>query len=372
MLNGVRIVEVEGLGPGPFAAMLLADLGADVIVVHRKGGAGSGERALIDRGKRSIALDLKDAGDLAIFRRLVAWADGLIEGFRPGVMERLGIGPADCHASNPALVYGRMTGWGQDGPLREVAGHDLNYIAMSGALWYAGEPGQPPLTPPTLVGDIGGGALYLAVGMLAGILRARGPGQGGGQGVVVDAAIYDGSAHMMNLILTLRQAGQFATARGASILDGPHWCRSYRTADGRFMAVQCLEPKFYAIFIGLLGLTGDPGFARQFDQSLWASLSDRLTGVFAGKTRAEWVAIFLGTDACVAPVLDPEEALAQPQNLARNTWSKVDGVLQAAPAPRFSGQDPWQPAPRPERDQHRREILDELADALVHQCDESL
>lgn len=357
MLKGVRILEVEGLGPGPFAAMLLADLGADVIVVHRKGSTGITERALIDRGKRSIALDLKDADDIAIFRKLVARADGLIEGFRPGVMERLGIGPAECQAINPALVFGRMTGWGQDGPLREVAGHDLNYISMSGALWYASEAGQPPLTPPTLVGDIGGGAMYLAVGMLAGILNAR----NSGQGTVVDAAIYDGSAHMMNLILTMRQSGQFATARGGSILDGPHWCRTYRTGDGGYMSVQCLEPKFYAIFIDLLGLTDDPGFAQQFDQALWSTLTDRLTGMFASKSREEWTEVFLGTDACVAPVLNPEEALAHPQNAARNTWSEADGVLQAAPAPRFSGQAPWVPAPRPDRDQHRQEILRELA-----------
>lgn len=356
MLNGIRIVEVEGLGPGPFSAMLLADLGADVIVVHRLGSPGIADKALIDRGKRSIALDLKDAGDIAIFRRLVARADGLIEGFRPGVMERLGIGPADCHAINPALVYGRMTGWGQDGPLREVAGHDLNYIALSGALWYASEPGTAPLTPPTLLGDIGGGAMYLAVGMLAGILNARATGQGN----VVDAAIYDGSAHMMNLILTMRQSGNFVTERGSSILDGPHWCRSYRTADGGFMAVQCLEPKFYAIFLELLGLSDDPDFTDQFDQSLWRTLTDRMTGIFAGKPRAEWTAIFLGTDACVAPVLTPEQALAHPQNAARRTWSDADGVLQAAPAPRFAGQVPWHPAPRPERDQHRSEILNEL------------
>lgn len=367
MLKGVRIVEIEGLGPGPFAAMLLADLGADVIVVHRKGSAGITEKALIDRGKRSIALDLKDTGDIAIFRKLVTRADGLIEGFRPGVMERLGIGPVECQALNPGLVFGRMTGWGQDGPLSEVAGHDLNYISMSGALWYASEPGAAPLTPPTLVGDIGGGAMYLAVGMLAGILNAR----GSGQGTVVDAAIYDGSAHMMNLILTMRQSGQFATARGSSILDGPHWCRTYRTGDGGYMSVQCLEPKFYAIFIDLLGLADDPDFAQQFDQSRWPTLTDRLTGMFAGKSRDEWEAIFLGTDACVAPVLNPQEALSHPQNAARNTWSEADGVLQAAPAPRFAGQTPWVPASRPDRDQHRQDILSELAGDLSDDCEES-
>ena len=356
MLTGIRIVEIEGLGPGPFASMLLADLGADVVVVHRKGGKGFVEQAVIDRGKRSIALDLKDGDDLATLRKLIARADGLIEGFRPGVMERLGIGPDDCHASNPGLVFGRMTGWGQDGPLAKVAGHDLNYISLSGALWYASEPGDPPLTPPTLVGDIGGGAMYLAVGLLAGILKARSTGQG----CVVDAAIYDGSAHMMNLIQTIRQAGQFVSARGGSMLDGPHWSRSYRTSDGGFMSVQCLEPQFYALFLDLLGLTEDRGFAKQFDQSQWPTLRDRLTGIFAGKTRDEWSAIFLGTDACVAPVLDPDEALTHPQNLARGAWREVDGVLQAAPAPRFSGQGAWQPKPSPVRDQHRQEILGEL------------
>ncbi len=356
MLDGIRIIEVEGLGPGPFAAMLLSDLGADVIVVHRKGARGLAERALIDRGKRSIALDLKNPGDIAIFNRLVTRAEGLIEGFRPGVMERLGIGPDPCHALNPALVYGRMTGWGQDGPLSAVAGHDLNYIALSGALWYASEPDGPPLTPPTLVGDIGGGAMYLAVGLLAGILNARATGRG----TVVDAAIYDGSAHMMNLLLTLRQSGRFASPRGGSILDGPHWCRTYRTRDGGFMAVQCLEARFYAIFIGLLGLADDPGFRHQHDQSLWPGLTRRLAAIFAGKTRDEWTALFHDQDACVAPVLDPDEALAHPQNGARQTWSDAGGVLQAAPAPRFSGRPAWQPEPAPARDQHRREILDEL------------
>ncbi len=360
MLQGVRIIEVEGLGPGPFAAMLLADLGADVIVVHRKGGAvtpGIPDRALIDRGKRSIELDLKDGSDIATFNKLVAGAEGLIEGFRPGVMERLGIGPEACHAINPGLVFGRMTGWGQDGPLSKVAGHDLNYISLSGALWYASQPGQPPLTPPTLVGDIGGGAMYLAVGMLAGILRAR----GSGRGCVVDAAIYDGSAHMMNLILTMRQSGGFVTRRGGSILDGPHWCRTYRTSDGGFMSVQCLEPKFYALFVDLMGLAGDPDFADQFDRSLWARAGDRLTDMFACKTRDSWSELFLGSDACVAPVLDPEQAMAHPQNKARATWHQPDGVLQAAPAPRFSDQPPWQPAPSPKRGQHNGEILDELA-----------
>ncbi|WP_137702623.1 CaiB/BaiF CoA transferase family protein [Marimonas lutisalis] len=362
MLDGIRIIEVEGLGPGPFAAMTLADLGADVIVVHRKGGnptPGVPERSVLDRGKRSIALDLKDAGDLEVFRKLVATADGLIEGFRPGVMEKLGIGPEACHAINPALVFGRMTGWGQESPLSSAAGHDLNYISMSGALWYAGAPGDAPVTPATLVGDIGGGALYLVVGLLAGIMQARATGRG----TVVDAAIYDGSAHMMNLLMSLRQGGGMPETRGAGILDGPHWCRSYRTSDGGWMSVQCLEPKFYAIFLDLLGLSDDPDFAGQFDRALWPGATRRLSEIFAGKTRQEWAELFLGTDACVAPVLSPDEAMAHGMNAARGVWKAPSGVLQAAPAPRFAGRDAWQPVEAPERGQHGAEILAELNEA---------
>lgn len=360
MLSGVRIIEVEGLGPGPFAAMTLADLGADVIVVHRKGGnptPGVPERSVLDRGKRSIALDLKDAGDLEVFRKLVAGADGLIEGFRPGVMEKLGIGPQDCHRINGRLVFGRMTGWGQDGPLSHAAGHDLNYISLSGALWYASAPGDAPVTPPTLVGDIGGGALYLVVGMLAGIMNARATGQG----TVVDAAIYDGSAHMMNLLMALRQAGGFPDARGQGMLDGPHWSRTYRTADGGWMSVQCLEPKFYAIFLDLLGLGDDPDFAAQYEVGSWPKATARLSEIFAGRTREAWANLFLGTDACVAPVLSPGEARAHEMNATRGAWGEAEGVLQAAPAPRFAGGQDWAPSLGPERGAHSEEILAELA-----------
>ena len=359
MLNGIRIIEVEGLGPGPFAAMLLADLGADVITVHRKGGAvtpGMPEKSLLDRGKRSIALDLKDPDDIDTFKALVATADGLIEGFRPGVMEKLGIGPEVCQQINPALVFGRMTGWGQDSALSHAAGHDLNYISLSGALWYASAPGDAPQTPATLVGDIGGGAMYLAVGMLAGILNARATGAG----TVVDAAIYDGSAHMMNLLMSIRQTGQFVAPRGQSLLDGPHWSRTYRTADGGFMTVQCLEPKFYAQFLDLLGLSDDPDFQRQFDKALWPLLSERLAEIFASQPRDHWAALFEGTDACVAPVLNPEEAMAHKMN-ARGAWVEADGVLQAAPAPRFAGQPDWTPPTSPSRGEHDAEIRAELA-----------
>lgn len=359
MLTGIRIVEVEGLGPAPFAAMLLADLGADVVVVHRRGGQaalGMPESSVLDRGKRSILLDLKSDDDAQVFRALVGWADGLIEGFRPGVMERLGLGPDACHAINPALVYGRMTGWGQDGPLARTAGHDLAYIALSGALWYAGEPGTAPVTPATLVGDIGGGAMYLAVGMLAGLIRARRTGAG----TVVDAAICDGSAHMMNLLMALRQSGALAEPRGQSLLDGAHWSRSYRCADGGHIAVQCLEPKFYAEFLRLMGLDTDPEFARQFDRALWPRLTERLAARFAERPRDAWAALFLGTDACAAPVLSPAEAAAHPVNAARGVWAAPDGVLQAAAAPRFAGHDRWQPPESPERGQHGAEILAEL------------
>jgi len=359
MLDGIRIVEIEGVGPGPFAAMLLADLGADVIVAHRKGGAaipGAPERSLLDRGKRSIEVDLKDPADVETVKALVSGADGLIEGFRPGVMERLGLGPGVCHGINPALVYGRITGWGQTGPLSHTAGHDLNYVSVSGAAWYASNPGEVPFTPPTMVGDVGGGSLYLAVGMLAGILRARATGKG----TVVDAAIYDGSAHMMNLMLTMRQSGLLSMSRGQSMLDGPHWSRCYRTADGGFMSVQCIEPKFYACFLDLMGLSGDPDFARQFDAALWPVLTERLAQRFHGRTTTEWSALFYGTDACVAPVLNPEQALLHPMNSARSTWHEVDGVLQTAPAPRFADAGPWSAPAIPERGAHSAEIRREL------------
>ncbi|MFC3614081.1 CaiB/BaiF CoA transferase family protein [Lutimaribacter marinistellae] len=358
MLSGIRIVEIEGLGPGPFAAMTLADLGAEVIVIHRKGGAatpGMPERSLLDRGKRSIALDLKDPADLATAKALIATADALIEGFRPGVMEKLGLGPDTCHALNPALVFGRMTGWGQTGPLAQAAGHDFNYIALSGAMWYASPPGEAPQTPATLVGDIGGGAMYLVAGILAGILAAR----TSGRGTVVDAAIYDGSAHMMNLLMSLRQAGGLSDTRGQSLLDGPHWSRSYACACGGFISIQALEPKFYALFLERMGLAEDPEFAKQFDPKAWPVLTARLAGLFAEQPRSHWEDLFLGTDACVAPVLTPSEAAAHPMNAARQAWFEADGALQAAPAPRFDGQS-RRPGPIPARGEHGDEIRAEL------------
>ncbi|CUJ99952.1 Succinyl-CoA:(R)-benzylsuccinate CoA-transferase subunit BbsE [Ruegeria denitrificans] len=358
MLNGIRIIEIEGLGPAPFAAMMLADMGADVITIHRKGQAvtpGMPERSVLDRGKRSIDLNLKDAHDLQNAKRLIASADALIEGFRPGVMEKLGLGPELCHDLKPKLVYCRMTGWGQGSPLSDTAGHDLNYIALSGALWYGSPPGHPPQTPATLVGDIGGGAMYLVAGLLAGLLNA----QRTGKGTIVDAAIYDGSAHMMNLLMSLGQTGNLSDIRGQSLLDGPHWSRTYACADGGFVTVQCLEPKFYAQFLQKLGLSDDPEFQQQYNRTNWPALSQRLIEIFATKPRDHWADLFEGTDACVAPVLSPSEAQAHPMNTVRQTWQAPDGILQAAPAPRFSTAE-WQPKPSPARGEHRQDILNEL------------
>ncbi len=358
MLQGIRIVEIEGLGPGPFAGMMLADLGAEVTVIHRPGPAPdiTGDHSLLDRGKRSIKLDLKKPSDLRTARALVSRADALIEGFRPGVMERLGLGPEVCHADNPRLVYGRMTGWGQDGPRALTAGHDYNYIATSGAYWYTSLPGTPPLAPATLVGDIGGGALYLVAGILAGLLKAARTGTG----TVVDAAIVDGSAHMMALLMAMRPSGNLNTERGQSLLDGAHWSRCYTCADGRHLSVQCLEPKFYTAFLQIMGLADDPLFAEQFDRAQWPAQSEKLSEIIAAKPVTHWEAVFCGTDACVAQVLSPEEAAQEPHMAMRATWQTVHGAMQPAPAPRFDGLR-GDIAEAPTRGQHTSEILAELA-----------
>ncbi|WP_300533419.1 CaiB/BaiF CoA-transferase family protein [uncultured Mameliella sp.] len=344
MLNGIRIIEFEALGPGPFAAMHLADLGAEVILIQRKGGAANpakGASRLLDRGKRSIALDLKEAGDLGTARALIRSADGLIEGLRPGVMERLGLGPEAAQALNPRLVYGRMTGWGQDGPRATLAGHDLNYLGLSGALFYAGLPGQVPGVPPTMLGDIGAGALYLTVGMLAGLLQARETGQG----TVVDAAIVDGAQHMMALLRSLG-AGFDTGTRGRSLLDGPHWSRCYACSCGGHVAVQCLEPKFYSLFLDRMGLAEDSDFADQFDPDRWPVQGARLERIFAMQPRDHWAALFEGSDACLAPVLTPDEAARDPHMMARG-----HAPGSALPAPRFNGTAPvTRPAPEPGQD----------------------
>ncbi|MEP5152418.1 CaiB/BaiF CoA-transferase family protein, partial [Planktotalea sp.] len=309
MLNGIKIVEIEGLGPAPFAGMMLADLGAQVTVIHRKGKADGTAASLLDRGKRSISLNLKDTDDVRIARALIDGADAVIEGFRPGVMERLGLGPEECFASNPKLVFGRMTGWGQTGPRAQQAGHDLNYIATSGALFYAGLPEDAPVTPATLVGDIGGGALYLVAGVLAGIIKAGRTGEG----CIVDAAIVDGSAHMMNLLMALGQGGGLSPERGKSLLDGPHWSRCYPCSCGGYVSVQALEPQFYARLLADLDLSDDPEMAEQHDARQWPAQTARLAEIFATQSRAHWQAHFLDSEACTAVVLSPWEAEQDPQ-----------------------------------------------------------
>ncbi|HEY8977649.1 MAG TPA: CaiB/BaiF CoA-transferase family protein [Burkholderiaceae bacterium] len=364
VLSGVRVIEIAGLGPAPFCGMLLADMGADVVLVERGGKNGSGggdplslgRNAIVNRGKRSIALDLKDADAVDAVLRLVEGADALIEGMRPGVMERLGLGPDACLARNPRLVYGRMTGWGQDGPLAQAAGHDINYIALSGALWYSGAPGEPPTAPPTLVGDLGGGALYLAMGVLAAVLSARATGQG----QVVDAAIVDGSANLMNLLLSAHAAGQMPFERGRGLLDGPHWYGTYACADGGFVTVGALEPQFNALLLARLGLADDPDFRNAYDPRRWPRLRERLAALLATQPRAHWVELLEGSDACFAPVLTPREALAHPHLAARGVYAERDGVLQAAPAPRFSATPSANPGPVPARGEHGEAILREI------------
>lgn len=344
-LAGLRVLEIAGIGPGPFCGMLLADLGADVVIVDRATPNAEnidlGPAAISNRGKRSVAVDLKTAEGVDVVLRLVERCDALIEGMRPGVMERLGLGPEICLSRNRRLVYGRMTGWGQSGPLAHVAGHDINYLGLSGALWYGGQPGEPPVTPPSLLGDIGGGALYLAVGLLAGVMSARTTGKG----QVVDAAIVDGSAHMTALLLGLKAAGQFVNERGQSLLDGPHWYATYRCSDGGFVTVGAVEPKFYRLLCEKLELADDPTLTDGYDASAWPELKRRFTALFATRTRDEWCALLEGTDVCFAPVLNPDEAAKHPHLVARGVYSNESGVLQANPAPRFSATPNLRPGP---------------------------
>ncbi|MFE6194098.1 CaiB/BaiF CoA transferase family protein [Streptomyces sp. NPDC057838] len=333
-LTGVRVVELAGIGPGPFAAMLLADLGADVVRVDRPGGPGLGIDPAYDvtnRNKRSVVVDLKAPDGPATVLGLAARADILIEGYRPGVAERLGVGPGECHARNPRLVYGRMTGWGQDGPLAPRAGHDIAYLAPTGALGMIGRPEEPPPVPANLLGDYAGGSLYLVVGVLAALHHARATGTG----QVVDAAVVDGTAHLTTMIHGMLAAGGWQDRRGANLLDGgcPYY-GTYETADGRYMAVGALEPQFYDEFLALLGIE-DRGAART-DVTRWGELREEVAARFKSRTRDEWTAVFDGTDACVAPVLSLREAPRHPHLAARGTFTDHDGITQPAPAPRFS------------------------------------
>jgi alpha-methylacyl-CoA racemase len=333
-LAGMRVVELAGIGPGPFAAMLLADLGADVVRVDRPGGADLAVDPAYDvtnRNKRSVLLDLKTPEGSRAVLDLVERADALIEGYRPGVAERLGVGPEDCRTRNPRLVYGRMTGWGQDGPLADRAGHDIAYIAITGALGMIGRAGEPPAIPANLLGDYAGGALYLVIGVLAALQHARTTGEG----QIVDAAIVDGTTHLTAMIHGMMAADGWQDRRGANLLDGgcPFY-GTYETADGGHMAVGALERRFYDEFVQLLGIA-DPASARQ-DAGRWSELRAAIAARFKQRTREEWTAVFAGSDACVAPVLSLREAPAHPHLAARSTFVDHHGITQPAPAPRFS------------------------------------
>jgi alpha-methylacyl-CoA racemase len=356
-LQGVRVIEIASLAPAPFACMVLSDLGADVIRVDRPAGAG-GEAPIdpLRRGRRSIGLNLKDPGAIDVLLRLVETADVLIEGFRPGVTERLGFGPDVCLERNPGLVYGRMTGWGQEGPMAPMAGHDINYIAVAGALDPVGRAGERPLPPLNLVGDFGGGGMLLAVGVLAALYeRSR-----SGQGQVVDAAMVDGAALLTSFIHGMRGQGLWQDVRGTNLLDsGAPFYDTYETADGLFMSVGALEPQFYAALLRGLDLE-DEDLPGQLDRDRWPELRARFTEVFKRRTRDEWTAIFDGTDACVAPVLDLGEAPAHPHNTARTGFVEVGGLTQPAPAPRFSRTSAGTPAPPVRVGEHTDAALAEL------------
>jgi alpha-methylacyl-CoA racemase len=337
-LQGIRIIELAGIGPGPFCGMLLADLGAEVVLVDRKGGAlpfgAQPKHDLTRRGKRSIAVDLKRPGAAEPVLRLIEKADGLIEGFRPGVMERLGLGPDVCLARNPRLAYGRLTGWGQHGPLADSAGHDINYVALSGILYHTGQRDSAPTVPPTVVGDIGGGAMFMAVGLLAAILNARATGRG----QVVDTAITDGCALMSTLVQGLRAQRLWADRRQSNALDGgAHWYGCYQCADGEWISVGALEPQFYRLLLDKCGLAGEGLEQAQFDVARWPELRQRFERLFQQKTRAEWCELLEGTDVCFAPVLSFAEAAVHPHNRARGAHVEIEGVSQPAPAPRFGG-----------------------------------
>jgi alpha-methylacyl-CoA racemase len=351
-LTSLKVVEFAGIGPGPFCGMLLSDLGADVVRIDRKGGRGGNPTDVTSRGRRSIALDLKNPAAIETCLKLIEQADAVFEGFRPGVMERLGLGPDVCLKRNPKLVYGRMTGWGQTGPWAQAAGHDMNYIAITGALHAIGTKDKP-VPPLNLVGDFGGGALYLAFGLLAGVIHAR----HSGKGQVIDCAMSDGAASLMAMFYGFKAAGMWQEDRRANLLDGgAHFYDTYQCAGGEWVSIGSIEPQFYALLLEKTGAT-DPDFTRQMDRAAWPALREKLAAIIATKTREEWTEIMGGSDVCFAPVLDLDEAPAHPHNAARKTFVEVAGVTQPAPAPRFSATPGQIQGPPPKIGAHDREAL---------------
>jgi alpha-methylacyl-CoA racemase len=358
-LAGVKVLELAGIGPGPFCGMMLADMGAEVVRVDRAGSARGGDPAkppldVLARGRRSIAIDLKQPDGIETLLKLVEQSDVLIEGFRPGVMERLGLGPDVCTQRNPRLVYGRMTGWGQEGPMAHAAGHDINYIALVGALDPIGRLGQPPTPPLNLVGDFGGGGMFLAFGIASALVeRAT-----SGRGQVVDAAMVDGAATLMGFFYALKAMGMWDGERGANILDGgAHFYDAYETADGKYVSIGSIEPQFYAELIEKAGLA-DEQLPDQNDRSQWPEMKPRFVALFKKKTRDEWCAIMEGTDICFAPILSMAEAPEHPHNVHRKTFVERQGLVQPAPAPRFSRTVPELDRPPSHPGQHTQEVLE--------------
>ena len=353
-LNGIKIIEIAGIGPGPFCAMMLADLGAEVVRVDRKSNEGNGSNYdVLNRGRKSIAIDLKNPAGIETVLKLVEGADALMEGFRPGVMERLGIGPEVCLERNPKLVYGRMTGWGQDGPLSQAAGHDINYIALTGALHSIGRKGSPPVPPLNLVGDFGGGGMFLALGLTCALLET----QKSGKGQIVDAAMTDGSAALMGIIYGMKARGLWKTDQQSNMLDGgAHFYDTYECSDGKFISIGSIEPQFYALLLEKAELSDD-AFKDQHNRDGWPDLKSKIAAVFTKKTRAEWCDIMENTDICFAPVLDLDEAPQHEHNKARNTFIEIEGVTQHAPAPRFSRTPCSTPTRPPLAGEHTDDIL---------------
>ena len=340
VLEGLTVIEFAGIGPGPFACMMLADHGARLIRIERPGAADRPNRDILNRNRERVSFDMKDPAAIAEIREMVKAADAIVEGFRPGVMERLGLGPDVLLADNPKLVYGRMTGWGQDGPMAPLAGHDINYIALSGALHSYGRKDEKPTFPVNAVGDFGGGGMMMAFGVVSAVLNARTTGKG----QVVDCAMVDGAAILSAMTYTFFANGVWRDERGVNMLDsGAHFYDTYETADGRWISIGSIEPQFYALLMERSGLKDDPDFAPQMDQSKWPALKDKIAALFLTRTRDEWCAIMDGTDICFAPVLSLPEAPAHPHNVARGTFVEDGGMVMPGPAPRFSGT----PAPKP-------------------------